>query len=128
VGGCSTSRPGRFTPGERPGTHCIGGWVGTRAGLDGAVNLTHTGIPSPDSPARSQSLYRLSYPGPSDSKISSRVPRKFRKVPEDPKSAPKTVIKAMNVIPRMLVHGMKACYQDKVIFYHLYLNFALRRN
>jgi hypothetical protein len=31
----STSRPGRFTPGERaPGTHCIGGWVDLRAGLD----------------------------------------------------------------------------------------------
>jgi len=22
-------------PGKRPGTHCIGGWVGRRAGLDG---------------------------------------------------------------------------------------------
>ena len=22
-------------PGKRPGTHCIGGWVGPRAGLDG---------------------------------------------------------------------------------------------
>jgi hypothetical protein len=31
----STSRPGRFTPGERvPGTHWIGGLVGPRAGLD----------------------------------------------------------------------------------------------
>jgi hypothetical protein len=31
----STSRPGRFTPGERaPGTHWIGGWVGLRAGLN----------------------------------------------------------------------------------------------
>ena len=30
----STSRP-HFTPGERPGTHFTGGWVGTRAGLDG---------------------------------------------------------------------------------------------
>jgi hypothetical protein len=32
----SASRPGRFfTPGERtPGTHCTGGWVGPRAGLD----------------------------------------------------------------------------------------------
>jgi hypothetical protein len=31
----SASRPGRFTPGERgPGTHCIGGWVDPRAGLD----------------------------------------------------------------------------------------------
>jgi hypothetical protein len=36
VGGeWSTSRPGRFTPGERvPGTHWIGGWVALRAGLD----------------------------------------------------------------------------------------------
>jgi hypothetical protein len=29
------SRPGSFTPRERvPGTHWIGGWVGSRAGLD----------------------------------------------------------------------------------------------
>jgi hypothetical protein len=36
VGGdWSDSRPGRFTRGERaPGTHCIGGWVDPRAGLD----------------------------------------------------------------------------------------------
>ena len=34
-GGWSTPRSGRFTPVERPGTHCIGGWVGLRAGLDG---------------------------------------------------------------------------------------------
>jgi hypothetical protein len=36
VGGeWSTSRPGRFTPGERdPDTHCIGDWVDPRAGLD----------------------------------------------------------------------------------------------
>ena len=30
----SASRPGRSLPRERPGTHCIGGWVGPRAGLD----------------------------------------------------------------------------------------------
>jgi hypothetical protein len=31
----STSRPGRFTPGEiAPRTHWIGGWVDLRAGLD----------------------------------------------------------------------------------------------
>jgi hypothetical protein len=31
----SASRPGRFTPGEIAlGTHCIGGWVDPRAGLD----------------------------------------------------------------------------------------------
>ena len=34
-GGWSKPRPGRFTPRERPGTHCIGGWVGLRAVLDG---------------------------------------------------------------------------------------------
>jgi hypothetical protein len=35
----SVSRPGcAFTPGERtPGTHCTGGWVGPRAGLDTEV-------------------------------------------------------------------------------------------
>jgi hypothetical protein len=34
----SASRPDRFTPRERaPGTHWIGGWVGTRAVLDAVV-------------------------------------------------------------------------------------------
>jgi len=46
----SAARPGRTLPRERPGTHFTGGWVGLRAGLDGT-----------DRPARSQSLYRLSY-------------------------------------------------------------------
>jgi hypothetical protein len=27
--------PAALPPGERPGTHCTGGWVGPRAGLDG---------------------------------------------------------------------------------------------
>jgi hypothetical protein len=27
--------PAALPPGKRPGTHCIGGWVGPRAGLDG---------------------------------------------------------------------------------------------
>jgi hypothetical protein len=41
----SASRPGRFTARERaPGTHRIGGWVGSRAVLDAAVNIK---IPSP---------------------------------------------------------------------------------
>jgi hypothetical protein len=40
VGGeWSSSRPGRFTLRERaPGTHCIGGWVDPRAGLDKMEN------------------------------------------------------------------------------------------
>jgi hypothetical protein len=52
-------------PRKRPGTHCTRGWMGLRAGLDGyGKNLAPTGIWSPDRPARSQSFYRLSYPGP----------------------------------------------------------------
>ena len=27
--------PATLLPGKRPGTHCTGGWVGPRAGLDG---------------------------------------------------------------------------------------------
>ena len=35
-GGWLTPRPGHFTPpGKTPSTHCIGGWVGPRTGLDG---------------------------------------------------------------------------------------------
>ena len=50
--------PAALCPRERPGTHCTGGWpVWT-----GAENLAPTGIRSPDRPARSQSLYQLSYP------------------------------------------------------------------
>jgi hypothetical protein len=54
----ATLRPGR------PATHCIGGWVGHMAGLDGGENLASTGIRCPDRPARSESLYRLSCHGP----------------------------------------------------------------
>ena len=49
---------------EKCGTHCIGGWVGPKASLEGAENLTPNGIQSPDRPAHSKSLYQLSYPGP----------------------------------------------------------------
>jgi hypothetical protein len=41
--------------------------MGPRAGLEGAENLSPTGIRSPDRPAHSQSLYRLSYPAHTDS-------------------------------------------------------------
>ena len=50
----SAARPGRILPRERPGTHFTGGWVGPRAGMDGAENLVATGIRSPDHLARSQ--------------------------------------------------------------------------
>jgi len=38
-------------PRERPGTHCTGGWVGLRAGLDWCGRSHPTGIRSPDRPA-----------------------------------------------------------------------------
>ena len=56
--------PTALPSGKRPRTHRTGDWVEPRAGLDGAENLAHTGIRSPDTPARSESLYCLSYPGP----------------------------------------------------------------
>jgi hypothetical protein len=52
-------------PQESPGTQCTGGWVDPR-GRSGRVRKISppTGIRSADCPARSHSLYRLSYPGP----------------------------------------------------------------
>jgi hypothetical protein len=49
-------------PRERPGTHCIGGWVGLRAVWTGAEIVDPNGIRSTDRPARSKSLYRLAIP------------------------------------------------------------------
>jgi len=51
-------------PRERADAPCIGGWLGPRAGLDGCRKLSATRIWLPDRPARSESLYRLRYPGP----------------------------------------------------------------
>jgi hypothetical protein len=65
----STLRPGRFIPGETAaGTHWIGGLVEPRAGLDDVEKRKFLILPGLelrllDRPARSQSLYRLRYPG-----------------------------------------------------------------
>jgi hypothetical protein len=60
----SASRPGRaLAPGEDPRTHCTGGWMGPRAGLDTeATRKILSPLPgmeprSPGRPARSQTLY-----------------------------------------------------------------------
>ena len=39
-------------PSGRPGTHCIGGWVGPRAGLDGCGKARphQDSIPGPSTP------------------------------------------------------------------------------
>jgi hypothetical protein len=63
VGGQRHS-PAALLPGRRPSTHCIGSWVGPRAELDRCGKSRPNGIRSPDRPARIESLYRLSYPGP----------------------------------------------------------------
>jgi hypothetical protein len=65
----SASRPGRFTPIERAtSTHCIGGYLGPRTGMDDVERRKILPLPGLEfrplgRPARSQSLYRLSYPG-----------------------------------------------------------------
>jgi hypothetical protein len=67
-GGWPAPRPGRFTPVKDPVPIVQeAGWAPGPV-LTCAKNLAPTGIflctRSPDRPARSQSLYRLSYPGP----------------------------------------------------------------
>ena len=47
---------------ERPDTHCVEGWVDSRAGLEGCGKST--GIRFSDRPARSELLHRLRYPRP----------------------------------------------------------------
>ena len=53
--------PAALNPGEGPGTHFKGGWVGLRASLDGRKILPPPGF-DPGSSTHSQSLYQLSYP------------------------------------------------------------------
>jgi len=54
---------GRFSPGKDPVPIVQGaGWAPVPI-WTGAENLSPTGIRSPDSPAHSESLYRLSYRG-----------------------------------------------------------------
>jgi hypothetical protein len=44
-------------PRERPVVHCMGVWVGPRAGLDECRKYNLTGIRYPERPVRSKSLY-----------------------------------------------------------------------
>jgi hypothetical protein len=56
--------PAAFTPGKDPVPIVQeAGWAPGPVWI-GAENLAPTGIRSPDLPARSESLYRLRYPGP----------------------------------------------------------------
>jgi hypothetical protein len=68
----SASRPGRAShPRKGPPvpTHCTGGWVGPRAGPDAGARGKVVCLcrwSNPGRPARSQTLYWLSYPGSVD--------------------------------------------------------------
>ena len=63
VGG-QRQAPATFSPGKDPVPIVLeGGWAPGPV-WTGAENLAPTGIRSPDRPARSESLYRLSYPDP----------------------------------------------------------------
>ena len=56
--------PAAFIPGKDPVPIVQeAGWAPGPVWI-GAENLAHTGTRFPDLPARSESLYRLSYPGP----------------------------------------------------------------
>ena len=70
-GGLSTPHPGCFTPGKDPVPIVQeAGWAPGLVWM-GAENLAPTGIRSLDRPARSKSLYRLSYPSPSKNTVTS---------------------------------------------------------
>ena len=63
-GGWSAPHPGRFTPGKDPVSIVQeAGWAPGPV-WTGAKNLFPSEIRSPDGPARSESLYRLSYRDP----------------------------------------------------------------
>ena len=53
-----------FYPRKIPGTHCTGGWVGPRVGLDGCGKSRPHRDLIPDRSACTESLYRLSCLGP----------------------------------------------------------------
>ena len=55
--------PAAVPPAKGLSTHCEGGWVGPRAGLDGCGKLAFTWIRPPHPTAHSESLYRIRYPG-----------------------------------------------------------------
>jgi hypothetical protein len=81
VGGeWSASLPCRFTPGDRAtGTR----WMDSRAGLDTVEKRKFLTLPGLElrplsRPARSQLLYRLSYPGCSSSKGQNRYLESFK--------------------------------------------------
>jgi len=50
MGWGANPKPRPPLPRERPDTHCTGGWVSPRAGLDGGKSLPPVFYPGPSSP------------------------------------------------------------------------------
>ena len=66
--------PAAFTPGKDPLPIAQeAGWASEPVWI-GAENLAPTGIRSPNLPARSESLYRLSYPDSYKNQVSEGIP------------------------------------------------------
>ena len=81
VGGWSTPRPGRFTPGTvRVSIVYEGGWA-TRQTWRGSGDFNPAGIRPSIRPARSYSLHRLRYPSPT---IPTATQRKHSLLPVIP--------------------------------------------
>jgi hypothetical protein len=93
----SASRPCRFTP----STRWIGGWVDPRAGLDHVGKRKFLTLPGLEPrllsrPARSQSLYRLRYPGYQQMKDNTKYSRPVNRVNavcEVPETVPASIIR-----------------------------------
>jgi hypothetical protein len=64
--------PAALPPGKRPATIVQEAGWNAEPVWTGAENLACNGIRSPNRPARSESLYRLSYPSPPYRKISQQ--------------------------------------------------------
>jgi hypothetical protein len=62
MGWVVNAKPRQLYPGECPGSHCTGRWVGSNVGLEGTKN-SPTGLRQPDRLAYKQLLNQLRYFG-----------------------------------------------------------------
>jgi hypothetical protein len=105
----------RFSPGKMTlGSHCTGGWMGSRAGLDTKVRgkilppLQEIEPPSLGRPARSQTLYWLSYLWSDCSVIKTHGTTK-------PLLCGNSLCRPLNTWP----HGQDAVFYNAVLFISL---------
>jgi hypothetical protein len=72
-----TPRPGRFSPRKDPVPIEQGAAWASEQFWTGVENLAPTGIRYPERSARSESLYRLSYPGPGVVQVAKKIVASF---------------------------------------------------